>query len=85
MRFDGKTGKPLVHLTSEELRVHIQATLADNRRWLRAQQQSVRRLLPRRTRARLWLTKGIDRAAGWLIDHGHDRLAILFWRVFRLW
>lgn len=41
-------------------------------------------LLPRRARLRLRFERTIDRIAGWLCDHRHDRLALLLWRAFRL-
>ena len=37
VRFDGRTGRPLVPLTAEERREHVQRVIASNRQWLREQ------------------------------------------------
>lgn len=77
-RFDGKTGRPLVPLTQEQLREHIRTTLAANQQWIRDQ-------LPRRVRLRLAREHRIDTIASWLINHHQERAAILLWRLYRLW
>ena len=46
---------------------------------------SLRGVLPRRVRLRLWLTGRVNAAGIWLVDHGHCGAAILLWRACRLW
>lgn len=41
--------------------------------------------LPRRVRLRLWRDRHIDRFAGWLLKHGHERLALWVWKATGLW
>jgi hypothetical protein len=41
--------------------------------------------LPRHVRLRLWWHRQVDRAGCWLVDHGHDRLAVALWRALRMW
>jgi hypothetical protein len=41
--------------------------------------------LPWRVRLRLWLTRRVDGAAIWLVEHGRFRAAIGVWRACRLW
>ena len=41
--------------------------------------------LPRRVRARLWWQHKIDRAAYWLVCHGHLKAAKRLWRVTGGW
>lgn len=41
--------------------------------------------LPRRVRLRLWLTGRVNHAGICLVNHGHERAAVLLWRIFRMW
>lgn len=41
--------------------------------------------LPRKTRIRLWLTRRVDLAAGWLSGHGMWRAARLLYRACGMW
>lgn len=43
--------------------------------------REMRRLLPRRTRLRLWRHKQLTTAGCWLIDHGHADAAERLWRI----
>jgi hypothetical protein len=41
--------------------------------------------LPWRVRLRLRRDRLIDHAASWLLDRGHEKQAVLLWRMFGLW
>lgn len=45
----------------------------------------LRRLLPLRTRLRLWRDSRLTSAGGWLLDHGCERACVALWRVTGLW
>ena len=40
--------------------------------------------LPRRTRIRLWLAHQVNTTGIWLVNHGHYRAALWFWRIVRI-
>ncbi len=41
--------------------------------------------LPRRVRLRLWLTRQVNGAGIWLVEHGHLTAAERLWRICRMW
>ena len=41
--------------------------------------------LPWRTRLRLWKDHQVNSAGCWLVNHGHTKAAIRFWRLWGGW
>jgi hypothetical protein len=41
--------------------------------------------LPRRVRARLWVTSRINQFGCWLVEHHHEGAAVTLWRACRMW
>ena len=41
--------------------------------------------LPRRVRFRLWREHRINGLGIWLVNHGHEDMAVLLWRACRMW
>jgi hypothetical protein len=44
-----------------------------------------RSCLPRRARARLWMTRRVDLSASWLVVHVHWRAGMLLWKACGMW
>jgi hypothetical protein len=62
----------------------LAAFAAEWRRKYAGQRLKLLTPLPR-VRLRLWLTKKVDRAAIWLVDHDRYGAAERLWRAFGMW
>ncbi len=72
---------PVGTVTMDELAARWKAT------WERDKGKPPRLLtpLPRRVRLHLWLTRQVNAAGIWLVEHGHLTAAERLWRVCRRW
>lgn len=73
-------GPPLTERQVADLKERFAAVLADPSA-ARAFRRQTLRLLPRRTRLRLWCTRQVDTVAIWLCDRGRYGTAQAPWRL----
>lgn len=68
-------------LTEDE----IQRWVAEFERAQRAGHVKLLTPLPRKVRLRLWFARQVDRAGGWLVEHGRFGLAKALWLACGGW